>query len=104
MTMSNFVRVAKKSEIEDLGLKVMVGGEEVLLIKKGEQVFAFTNTCSHQEMELRGGNIEGDAWVCPHHGARFELATGRAVSMPAVEDIQTYNVKCEGDEVFVEER
>jgi 3-phenylpropionate/trans-cinnamate dioxygenase ferredoxin component len=101
--MNKFVRAASKKEITDAGLKIIINGEEILLIKKGDEFFALSNICSHQEKELSGGEIEDDAWVCPHHGARFGLKDGKARSMPAVEDIKTFNVKCEGDEVFVEE-
>jgi 3-phenylpropionate/trans-cinnamate dioxygenase ferredoxin component len=104
MTMNNWVKVARKSDIGSAGLDINVGGEEILLIKDGDEILALSNICSHQEKELAGGLIEDNAWVCPHHGARFELRTGKALSMPAVEDIRSYSVKCEGDEVFIEEK
>jgi len=101
--MSRWTRVARESEIGEGGLAVEVGGEAVLLVRKDSDVFAISNTCSHQEMELQGGEVEGDAWICPHHGARFGLRDGRAQSMPAVDNIRTFRVKCEGGDVFVEE-
>lgn len=101
--MSSWVKVSKADDIGPEGLAVTVGGEPVLLVKKGDEIFAIANVCSHQEMELRGGELEGGSWVCPHHGARFGLGDGRALSMPAVDDIKVYRVTLENGDVLVEE-
>ena len=100
--MSSFRKVAKLSDIEPQGLKVEIDGEEILLVKDGGAVYALSNICTHQEQELCGGFAEEGSWVCPHHGARFEIKTGTALCMPAVEDLKTYEVKINGEEVFVE--
>ena len=91
--MSNYKKIASYDEIGQKGLKIEIDGEEILLVKDGETVYAISNICSHQEKEL---------WVCPHHGARFDLRTGEPLSMPAVEGIKTYKVKIVDKDVFVE--
>lgn len=101
--MSRWVKVARIDDIGNEGLAVSVGEEPVLLVRKGGEVFAISNVCSHQEMELRGGETEGEAWICPHHGARFGLRDGAALSMPAVDDIKVFRVKLENGDVLVEE-
>jgi len=99
-----FVKVATVDEIGAEGLRVVVGGEEILIVKKGGDVFAVSYLCSHADLELEGGEVlEDGSWQCPHHGAKFDLETGAALSMPAVEPIETYNVKVEGSDVYVEE-
>lgn len=99
-----FVKAATLEEIGPGGLRVIVGEKEILLVRKGSEVFAIAYLCSHSEKPLEGGNIQEDgSWVCPHHGARFDLATGRALSMPAVEPVKTLCVKLEGNDVYVEE-
>ncbi len=95
-------KVALIDEIKENGLKVEVDGEEILLIKNGDEIFAISNLCSHQEKEMSGGKIEGDAFICPHHGARFDLKTGKVLSMPAVEDIKIYKVILKDGAVFIE--
>ena len=103
MTMEGFEAVAALDDIGPEGLRVVTGGEEVLLVRRGEEVFALGYLCSHQDMELEGGHLEGDAWVCPHHGARFNVATGEALSMPAIEAIATREVRIVGGKVFLKE-
>ncbi len=80
---------------------VKVAGEEALLVRDGDKVYAISSLCSHQDMSLEGGHAENGAWVCPHHGAKFDLATGDALSMPAVEAIDVYDVKTEAGRVFL---
>jgi nitrite reductase/ring-hydroxylating ferredoxin subunit len=42
--------------------------------------------------------------VCPRHLAAFDLRTGKVLRGPATEDLPTWNVKIEGDDILVEER
>lgn len=100
--MSNYKKIANYDEIGKEGLKVEIDDEEILLVKDGENVYAISNICSHQEKELFSGSLENGAWVCPHHGARFDLITGESLSMPAVEGIKTYKVKIINKDVFIE--
>jgi 3-phenylpropionate/trans-cinnamate dioxygenase ferredoxin subunit len=47
------------------------------------------------------GELDGCVIECPRHGARFDIATGQALSMPAVVPLPVYNLKVEGDEIKV---
>ncbi|MCI4397952.1 MAG: Rieske 2Fe-2S domain-containing protein [Acidobacteria bacterium] len=99
--MTEWIEVAKIDDIGPGGLTVRVGEEEVLLVRDGDKVYALAGLCSHQEMELQGGHVEGGAWVCPHHGAKFDLSTGDALSMPAIEAISVFDVRVEAGKVSV---
>jgi 3-phenylpropionate/trans-cinnamate dioxygenase ferredoxin subunit len=101
--MSEWKEVAGIDDIGPEGLRVLFDDEEVLLVRRGEEVFALGYLCSHQDMELEGGHLEGDSWVCPHHGARFGLSNGEALSMPAVEPVPVYDVRIEGKKVLIKE-
>lgn len=101
--MGNWVQAARLEEIGPGGKHVLLGDEEILLVRKGDEVFALGYLCSHQDMELEGGEVDGDGWVCPHHGARFALDSGEALSMPAFEPVPTFPVKVEAGVVFIEE-
>ncbi len=101
--MADWIEVAKVDAIGPRGLEVQLGEEPVLLVRKGSEVFALHGICSHQDMELAGGYAEGPAWVCPHHGAKFDLKSGEAAGMPAVEGIPVYPVRVEGGVVFLRE-
>ncbi|GBG12691.1 nitrite reductase [Novimethylophilus kurashikiensis] len=64
--------------------------------------YATDNICTHEYAELCGGAIEGEEIVCPWHGARFSIPTGKVNSAPAYEDLKTYPVRVEGGMVQVD--
>jgi 3-phenylpropionate/trans-cinnamate dioxygenase ferredoxin subunit len=74
----------------------------VLLFNVGGQYYAIEDVCTHDGAPLAGGRFSGNAIACPRHGARFDVCTGRALTMPAVEPVETYPVKIEGDDILVE--
>jgi 3-phenylpropionate/trans-cinnamate dioxygenase ferredoxin component len=67
-----------------------------------DSLYAIEDVCTHDGAELAGGPIDGDQIVCPRHGARFCLRTGRALSPPAYEAIQTFPVRVHNGRVEVE--
>lgn len=83
----------KLVELED---NVQVG-----LFKVGEDFLAISPWCSHQKRSLMSGPVDGAEIMCPLHGARFDLNTGKHLSLPAVRPIPTYKVKVEGDRIFI---
>ncbi len=99
--MNQWIQAARLEEIPEEGQHVLVGEEEVLLVRDGARVYAVSYLCTHQDMELEGGHREGGAWVCPHHGAKFDLRTGEALSMPAVEPVRVFEVRVEDGWVYV---
>jgi 3-phenylpropionate/trans-cinnamate dioxygenase ferredoxin subunit len=64
--------------------------------------FAVAPDCSHSLLPLEGGRVRGSAILCPHHGARFDLASGRALGPPAWTGIATWPVRVTGDRVEVQ--
>jgi 3-phenylpropionate/trans-cinnamate dioxygenase ferredoxin subunit len=50
---------------------------------------------------LSEGSLAGEELECPWHGARFNVRTGQATEMPAVEPVATFPVKVENGQVFV---
>ena len=80
-------------------------GDRVCLIRRGEQVSALRDECTHQGMPLSAGEVLPDGTIeCPWHGARFDCMTGVLRRGPAEEDVQAYAVRVEGDAVLVESR
>jgi nitrite reductase/ring-hydroxylating ferredoxin subunit len=83
---------------------VTVGDEPVMLVRMGERVFAVDAFCTHEDQELASGCVAEDgSWECAHHGARFDLATGRATRMPAVAPLRTWQVRVVDGRVLVRE-
>ena len=102
--MEGYECVALVSEINEGERKeVIVDDVPVLLIKQGDKFYAIEDVCSHDGQPLTDGPIENCQITCPRHGARFDLATGNPLCMPATEPIPTYDVKIENDEIWLRE-
>ena len=99
--MAEFERVASVEELPADGrLSVFVDDVPVLLVRVGEQVFAIEDVCSHDSQPLTTGTVSQGQIACPRHGARFDLATGKAMCMPATSGIQVYDVEIRGHEIL----
>jgi 3-phenylpropionate/trans-cinnamate dioxygenase ferredoxin subunit len=96
--------VAKLADLEENGLKrVEVDGVPICLARlRGDEVFAISDICSHEQIELSDGYLEGEDVECPAHGSRFDLRTGAVSGLPAEEPVATYRVTVEDGEVVVE--
>ena len=81
----------------------LASGERVCLIRRGDQVSALRDECTHQGMPLSAGEVLPDGTIeCPWHGARFDCVTGALRRGPAEEDVRAYVVRLDGDDLVVE--
>ena len=100
--MSEFVPVADLSELPPGGMKqIEVGDHEIALYNVAGEVFATANVCTHEEAYLSDGELFGHVVECPLHGARFDVRTGKVLSLPAVYPLKSYDVRVEGDKIQV---
>ena len=74
-------------------LFVEIGGKSIVLFKIANKYFAIGDICSHDNGPVGDGEIDGDEVICPRHGARFKIDTGKASSLPALVDIPAYPVR-----------
>lgn len=63
--------------------KATHGSTTLVVVRRGELVYALKETCSHAGAPLSGGRLEGDAIVCPWHGSTFRLTDGSVRHGPA---------------------
>jgi 3-phenylpropionate/trans-cinnamate dioxygenase ferredoxin subunit len=99
-----FHAVAKLDEIPDGGMKqVTVGGALIGLYRSGDDVYAIGDVCTHEEAYLTEGDFDPDELEveCPLHGSCFNVATGAVRILPATRPEPAYEVKIEGDLVWV---
>ena len=97
-----FVKAAKENDVPVGQVKaVEIDDEDVVLCNVDGEVFAIADLCTHDAGPLGEGCLHGDQIECPRHGARFSVRTGEALSLPAVVGIPTFEVKIEGDAIFV---
>ncbi|MFM8582440.1 MAG: iron-sulfur cluster assembly protein [Planctomycetaceae bacterium] len=73
----------------------------VLIFRADGRYYAIEDLCSHDGQPLTDGPVVGHSVECPRHGARFDLRTGKALCMPAIEPIAVYAVRIEGDQVLL---
>ena len=98
----SFIHVCRLDEIEEGKTRVfMVEGREVLLTRQSGMVYALENVCSHDGGILGAGMVVDGQIECPRHGARFDVQTGQATRMPAVAEIESFEVKITNGDVFI---
>jgi NADPH-dependent 2,4-dienoyl-CoA reductase/sulfur reductase-like enzyme/nitrite reductase/ring-hydroxylating ferredoxin subunit len=82
----------------------MVDEDEVLLVRRGTELFAVGAHCTHYHGPLAEGLVVDDEVRCPWHHACFSLRSGEALRAPALDPIQRWKVERLGENVFVKEK
>ena len=115
--MANFTEAGKTKDYKDgTKNKISVRGSDIMLVKTGDEYFAVSNRCPHLDASLSRGKLEGTVITCPSHGTQFDVTNGQVVRwlkgygpLSSVSDefkkehaLKTYNVKVEGDSIYVE--
>jgi DMSO/TMAO reductase YedYZ heme-binding membrane subunit/nitrite reductase/ring-hydroxylating ferredoxin subunit len=99
---SDFVKVCDVSEIEDNRAKIFtVSGERVAIFKYDGKLSAVNNFCRHQGGPLGEGKVVDGCITCPWHGYQYLPHNGQSPP-PFTEKIETYKLKLEGAEVWID--
>ena len=99
------IRLGALSDLPENGVRAFeAGGRRVAVYRVGAALYATDDICSHEHAYLSEGWLDPDDCTveCPLHGARFDLASGRALSLPAYEPVAVYPVRADGDDLLVE--
>lgn len=99
------VKVAEVTDIaEGKGKRVLVKRRALAVFNCGGTYYVIDDTCSHADASLAEGEFLHDTCqvACPLHGARFDVKTGEALSLPAVTPVESYKVTIEGTAILVE--
>ena len=90
----DLARGVAEAELADGGMLVgQFEGQSVLLVRRGEEIFAISAECTHYSGPLASGLVVGGTIRCPWHHARFDLRTGEAVAAPALAPVSCWAVE-----------
>jgi 3-phenylpropionate/trans-cinnamate dioxygenase ferredoxin component len=98
------VRLCRRDEIEHGQAKRFdVGAHRVCLVRIGDSFYAIGDRCSHADFSLAEGEVYPDEREieCWKHGSTFSLVDGKPQSLPATKPVPVYDVRVEGDDVWV---
>ena len=100
--MSEFVKVATVGEVAP-GTRKLIDFDfvTVALFNINGQLYCIEDVCTHDDGPLAEGELEGYAIACPRHGAKFDIRDGSVLSMPAVKSVPSYEVKVEGNDIYI---
>lgn len=98
-----FISIAKTSEIGPGEREVFeIDGLYIAIFNVGGTYYCIEDVCTHDDGPLAEGDLHGFEIECPRHGARFDIRTGKVLSMPAVVDVPWFPVRVEGDDIQVD--
>jgi len=84
-------------------VKVVLHGIPVAVVHCADgSVHAIGDTCTHAEVSLSEGEVEDCTVECWLHASRFDLWTGKPLSLPAIRPVPVFPVTLTGDDVFVD--
>ncbi|WP_018135226.1 non-heme iron oxygenase ferredoxin subunit [Acaricomes phytoseiuli] len=97
-------RVARAADIAvGTALRVELDAVPVAIVRDSEgQLHAIGDVCSHADVSLSEGEVEGCTIECWAHGSRFDLNSGEPLSLPAYEPVPVFELTVRDDDVYVD--
>ncbi len=97
----------KVAAVEELAVnapkRVVVDGIAIALVKDSAgDIHAIGDACTHGDISLADGFVEGDSLECWAHGSRFSLLTGKPLNLPAFEPVPVFEVVIEGGDILID--
>ncbi|OFI38054.1 non-heme iron oxygenase ferredoxin subunit [Arthrobacter sp. SW1] len=84
-------------------LRILIGDYPVAVVRDSMgEIHAIGDTCSHADISLSEGEVEGCAIECWGHGSQFDLRSGQPLQLPAYEPVPVFAVTLDGDDVYVD--
>jgi 3-phenylpropionate/trans-cinnamate dioxygenase ferredoxin subunit len=97
-----WLEVAHRDELPPGTMKrVSIAGKRYLIANADDRIYAVDELCSHEEVSLYLGCIEGEAIKCSLHGSRFSLASGEPLDEPATEPLHTYPIQIRDNYIYL---
>jgi len=97
-----FAEVASTKELGPGKMKgTSAGDKQIVVANVDGKYYAFGKICTHMGCMLSDGILKGENVTCPCHGSIFNVKNGSVVKGPAKKPVASYEVKVEGEKVFV---
>ncbi len=97
-----FIPVGSVEELnEGERLFIEIEGKPIVILFIHGEYYAIGDVCSHDDGPVGEGNVEGYEIICPRHGARFDIRTGKVLALPAFVDIPAYPVRVVSDQIEI---
>ena len=98
------VRVCSVADLaENEASRFVLEGVPIAVVKDSAgEVFAIGDTCTHGDISLAEGFVEDDTLECWAHGSKFELTTGKPLTLPAYEPVPVYVVTITDGDVYID--
>jgi nitrite reductase/ring-hydroxylating ferredoxin subunit len=101
--MPTFVKVAQAIDLSPGQAKrVDIAGRSLAIFNLDGRYHVIDDACNHRGGPLSEGQVEGDAVVCPWHGAKFRISTGELLDPPGRGPVRSYPTRVNGQDVEVE--
>src|SRR3954470_16643382 len=98
----SFVSILDETKLVDsMPTRAIYEGVPILLVRRGQKIFAMADTCSHFSGPLSEGKLVGNSIVCPYHASRFALDDGHVLDGPAVHPQPCLEVRARDGQIEV---
>ena len=98
------VRICAVDDLDvNEALRIEIEGLAIALVKDSSgTVHAIGDTCTHGDISLAEGFVEGDTLECWAHGSKFSLETGKPRTLPAYEPVPVYPVTIVDGDIHID--
>ena len=101
--MGTIIKVASKKDLPpSKAISVSAGSKQIAVFNIEGKFYAIDDSCTHAGGSLSEGQCQGTVVTCPWHGATFDVTTGAVLSEPAADNVGSYKVVVEGEDVKIE--
>jgi 3-phenylpropionate/trans-cinnamate dioxygenase ferredoxin subunit len=89
--------------VQDEATRVEVDGVAIaVVLDSNGEVHAIGDVCTHGDISLSEGFVDGESLECWAHGSAFSLRTGKPLNLPAYEPVPVFAVTVDGDDVLID--
>jgi 3-phenylpropionate/trans-cinnamate dioxygenase ferredoxin subunit len=98
------IRILPEADLEpNQALRITIDDKAIALVKDSAGVcHAIGDTCTHGDISLSEGFVEDDTLECWAHGSKFDLKSGKPLTLPAYEPVPVYSVSIVDGDIYID--